>query len=39
MLFLIICTYNRNQHICNVLKSIAENDYSRTEVRIFCAFI
>ena len=34
MLSIIICTYNRDKYIYNVLKSIAENDFSRTGYEI-----
>lgn len=34
MLSLIICTYNRDKYIYNVLKSIAENDYPHTDYEI-----
>lgn len=36
MLFLIICTYNRDKHIYNVLRSIAINySYIKIQIRIF----
>lgn len=34
MLSLIICTYNRDKYIYNVLKSIAGNDYPHTDYEI-----
>ena len=34
MLSVIICTYNREKYIYNVLRSIAENDYPRTDYEI-----
>lgn len=34
MLSIIICTYNRDKYIYNVLKSIAGNDYPHTDYEI-----
>ena len=34
MLSIIICTYNREKYLYNVLKSIAENDFSESEYEI-----
>lgn len=34
MLTVIICTYNRDKYIYNVLKSVAENDFPRSEYEI-----
>lgn len=34
MITAIVCTYNRDKYIYNVLRSIAENDYPRTDYEI-----
>lgn len=34
MISVIICTYNREKYIYNVLRSVAENDYPRSEYEI-----
>lgn len=34
MLSVIICTYNRDKYIYNVLKSVADNDYPRTDYEV-----
>lgn len=34
MITVILCTYNRDKYIYNVLKSVAENDYPRSEYEI-----